>query len=369
MILPARWPRAPSNASTASPTVDAPAAQRRLMNAHCPLRPGGAGDRWRALAGPLRRRAAGAPARVRPTGATGQQPPAGLDEGTAGCVAGRHSAPPTTLRDRLRFAEDDHRQRLRLDRSRDEGARAGPGARPGASCPAAPTPTRNTAMPPGDDPTLTRRQLLALSAVLAIVHGFRRGRELPVLGATTPATLGRPALHGARPDRVRRRRRRCKRGGPWIHGARGASADARASWPRWPTLGLQIVSVHLDAATAKGEGSTRFSPRPSATACATSCCRSCPPAERPTDRAGSTRSPHVGAHGAHGFGGGAAALLPQSRVRVRPGPRRHALARRADAGHGRGGMQLELDVFWAAIAGDDPVALLRRYEGAWRWCI
>ena len=127
-------------------------------------------------------------------------------------------------------------------------------------------------------------------------------------------------------------------------------------------LGLQLVSVHLDAATARGEGFDAFLTQAKRYGIRYVVFPFVPPAERPADRAG--------------FEALAQRLARMSRtaaaLELRFCYHNHAFEFGRDRdgtqwldvlmqGTAAAGMGLELDVFWAAIAGDDPVALLRRY--------
>ena len=129
-------------------------------------------------------------------------------------------------------------------------------------------------------------------------------------------------------------------------------------------LGLRVVSVHLDAATARGEGFDAFLTEAKRHGLGYVVFPFVPPDERPTDRAG--------------FEALAQRLARMSRaaaaLELRFCYHNHAFEFGRDRdgtrwldvlmqGTAAAGMGLELDVFWAAIAGDDPVALLRRHAG------
>ena len=129
-------------------------------------------------------------------------------------------------------------------------------------------------------------------------------------------------------------------------------------------LGLQVVSVHLDAATAGGEGFEAFLGQVKGHGLRYVVFPFVPPGERPADRAG--------------FDALAARLARMSgqasALELRFCYHNHAFEFGRDRdgtrwldvlmqGTAAAGMRLELDVFWAAIAGDDPVALLQRYAG------
>lgn len=132
--------------------------------------------------------------------------------------------------------------------------------------------------------------------------------------------------------------------------------------PLAASLGLSIVSVHLDAPTSRGEGYEAFLPQAKRHGLRFVVFPFVPPAERPTDRAG--------------FDALAARLARMARAATAAGLQlcyhNHAFEFGRDRdgttwldvlmqGTADAGMQLELDVFWAAIAGADPVALLQRY--------
>ena len=129
-------------------------------------------------------------------------------------------------------------------------------------------------------------------------------------------------------------------------------------------LGLALTSVHLDDATAKGEGFESFLADAKRLGLQYVVVAYVPPAERPTDRAG--------------FEAIAARLSRMARAATAAGLRlcyhNHAFEFGQDRdgtrwldvlmrGTADAGVQLELDVFWAAFAGADPVAVLRRSKG------
>ena len=134
--------------------------------------------------------------------------------------------------------------------------------------------------------------------------------------------------------------------------------------PLASSLGLTIVSAHLDGPTAKGEGLEAFLADAKRLGLQYVVVPFVPPAERPTDRAG--------------FDAVAARLSRMARATSAAGLQlcyhNHAFEFGQDRdgtrwldvlmqGTAEAGMQLQLDVFWAAIAGMDPVALLGRYKG------
>jgi sugar phosphate isomerase/epimerase len=129
-------------------------------------------------------------------------------------------------------------------------------------------------------------------------------------------------------------------------------------------LGLALTSVHLDNPTSKGEGFEAFLADAKRLGLQYVVVAYVPPAERPTDRAG--------------FEAIAARLSRMARAATAAGLRlcyhNHAFEFGQDRdgtrwldvlmrGTADAGMQLELDVFWAAFAGADPVAVLRQYKG------
>jgi sugar phosphate isomerase/epimerase len=129
-------------------------------------------------------------------------------------------------------------------------------------------------------------------------------------------------------------------------------------------LGLSIVAAHLDMPTAKGEGLAAFIAQAKAHGVRYLVVPYVPPAERPTDRAGfeqladrlARMSKEVSAAGCqlcyhnHAFEFG----------QDRDGTRWLDVIMQGTAASG---MKLELDVFWAAITGADPVATIRQYSG------
>jgi sugar phosphate isomerase/epimerase len=129
-------------------------------------------------------------------------------------------------------------------------------------------------------------------------------------------------------------------------------------------LGLSIVSAHLDLATAGGKGIETFVAQARDHGLRYIVIPYVAPAERPTTRAGfeqlATRCRTIGevvtragmtlCYHNHAFEFG----------RDATGARWLDVLMQATAASR---MQLELDVFWATIAGGDPVDLLRRYAG------
>lgn len=129
-------------------------------------------------------------------------------------------------------------------------------------------------------------------------------------------------------------------------------------------LGLTIVSVHLDGPTSAGEGLDGFVEEAKTHRLRYVVVPFVAPAERPTDRAG--------------FDALAARLSRMARTASSAGLQlcyhNHAFEFGRDPngttwldtlmrGTAEAGMQLQLDVFWATIAGANPVALLRQYKG------
>jgi sugar phosphate isomerase/epimerase len=129
-------------------------------------------------------------------------------------------------------------------------------------------------------------------------------------------------------------------------------------------LGLSIVSAHLDLATAGGQGVEAFIAQAREHGLRYIVIPYVAPADRPTTRAG--------------FEQLAARCRAIGEVVTRAGMtlcyHNHAFEFGRDADGARwldvlmqataaSGMQLELDVFWASIAGGDPLELLNRYSG------
>ncbi|MCC7034347.1 MAG: TIM barrel protein [Acidobacteria bacterium] len=129
-------------------------------------------------------------------------------------------------------------------------------------------------------------------------------------------------------------------------------------------LGLAIVSVHLDGPTARGEGFEAFLPEAKRLGIRDLVVPFVAPAERPADRAG--------------FEAMAARLAAMARTASAAGLRLAYHNHAFEFGRDRDGtawidvlmkgtadarMLLQLDVFWATVAGADPVAVLRRYAG------
>jgi sugar phosphate isomerase/epimerase len=134
--------------------------------------------------------------------------------------------------------------------------------------------------------------------------------------------------------------------------------------PLATALGLTIVSAHLDGATAKGDGFEAFLAQAKSHGLRDVVVPFVPAAERPADRAG--------------FDAVAARLSRMARASSDAGLQlcyhNHAFEFGKDRdgtrwldvlmqGTAAAGMQLQLDVFWASVAGADPVALLRQYKG------
>lgn len=129
-------------------------------------------------------------------------------------------------------------------------------------------------------------------------------------------------------------------------------------------LGLAIVAAHLDRATATGEGLTAFITQAKAHGLKHLVVPFVPPAERPTDRAGFQQLAGRWARMAEEVRAAGLQLCYHN----------HAFEFGQDSdgtrwldvimqGTAASGMKLELDVFWAAITGADPVETIRRYSG------
>lgn len=134
--------------------------------------------------------------------------------------------------------------------------------------------------------------------------------------------------------------------------------------PLATALGLTIVSAHLDLPTTTGEGYDAFLAQAKSHGLRYVVFPYVAPAQRPTDRAG--------------FEALAARLARMARTASAAGLQlcyhNHAFEFGQDAGGTRwidvlmqgtadAGMHLQLDVFWASIAGADPVGMLKRYAG------
>ena len=128
-------------------------------------------------------------------------------------------------------------------------------------------------------------------------------------------------------------------------------------------LGLALTSVHLDDATAKGEGFDAFLGDARRLGLQYVVVASIPPDERTTDRAR--------------FDATVARLSRMSRAAAAAGLQlcyhNHAFEFGQDRdgtrwldvlmhGTADAGLQLELDVFWASFAGTDPVTVLEQYK-------
>jgi sugar phosphate isomerase/epimerase len=129
------------------------------------------------------------------------------------------------------------------------------------------------------------------------------------------------------------------------------------------SLGLALTSVHLDNATARGDGFDAFLADARRLGLQYVAVASIPPAERPADRAG--------------FDAIASRLSRMARAATASGLQlcyhNHAFEFAQDAdgtrwldvlmrGTADAGLQLELDVFWASFAGADPVTVLEQYK-------
>jgi sugar phosphate isomerase/epimerase len=128
--------------------------------------------------------------------------------------------------------------------------------------------------------------------------------------------------------------------------------------------GLSIVSSHLDGPTAKGQGLSEFIAQARSHGLKYLVVPWVPPAERPVDR--------------RGFEQFAARLSRMAGEVKKAGLQlcyhNHAFEFDTDRdgttwldvimqGTAAADMRLELDVFWASIAGGDPIALLEKYAG------
>lgn len=129
-------------------------------------------------------------------------------------------------------------------------------------------------------------------------------------------------------------------------------------------LGLGIASMHLDGPAAKGEGLDAVLADAKRLGIGDVVVPYVPPAERPSERAG--------------FDAIAARLSRMTRSAKAAGLQlcyhNHAFEFGRDRdgtrwldvlmdGTAKAGMQLQLDVFWASIAGVDPVALIKQFTG------
>lgn len=134
--------------------------------------------------------------------------------------------------------------------------------------------------------------------------------------------------------------------------------------PLASSLNLPIVSIHLDGPTARGEGFDPLLAQAKTLGARDVVMPYIPPADRPTTRAG--------------FEAIAVRLSAMARAASGAGLRlcyhNHAFEFGQDKdgtrwldvlmqGTAAAGMWLQLDVFWATIAGGDPVALLKQYAG------
>ena len=129
-------------------------------------------------------------------------------------------------------------------------------------------------------------------------------------------------------------------------------------------LGLSIVAAHLDGPTAAGANLPAFAAEAKAHGLRYLVMPYVPPAERPSDRAGFQK-----------IGQRLARMSSESRAAgLELCYHNHAFEFGKDADGTRwldvlmqetkaSGMKLELDVFWAAIAGADPVAVIKQYSG------
>lgn len=129
-------------------------------------------------------------------------------------------------------------------------------------------------------------------------------------------------------------------------------------------LGLSIVSVHLDGPTSAGEGLGAFAEEAKKLGARYAVVPFVAPDARPTDRAGVDALAARFSRTARTASAAGLQLCYHNHAfefgRERGGPTwLDALMQgTADAG-----MQLQLDVFWATVAGADPVAVLRQHKG------
>lgn len=128
-------------------------------------------------------------------------------------------------------------------------------------------------------------------------------------------------------------------------------------------LGLSIVSAHLDGATAAGNGLTAFLDKASAHGLRYVVVPYIAPADRPKDRGGFQQ-----------LGGRLARMSDDTRkAGLELAYHNHAFEFGAEGGErwldvlmattAAARMKLQLDVFWASIAGADPVAVIKQYSG------
>ncbi|MGE0462652.1 MAG: sugar phosphate isomerase/epimerase family protein [Vicinamibacterales bacterium] len=141
-------------------------------------------------------------------------------------------------------------------------------------------------------------------------------------------------------------------------------ATMRVVAPLASRLGLSIVSVHLDGPTSAGEGLAAFADEAKRHGARYAVVPFVAPEERPTDRAGFDALATRFSRMARTASAAGVQLCYHNHAfefgRDRDGTTwLDALMR----GTSDSGMQLQLDVFWATVAGADPVALLRRYRG------
>ena len=129
-------------------------------------------------------------------------------------------------------------------------------------------------------------------------------------------------------------------------------------------LGLSIVAAHLDQPTAKGQGLAEFIAQAKANGLRYLVVPFVTPAERPADRAGFEQLANRLARMADDVSAAGLQLCYHNHAfefgQDRDGTRWLDVIMQGTASLG---MKLELDVFWAAITGADPVDAIRRYSG------
>jgi sugar phosphate isomerase/epimerase len=129
-------------------------------------------------------------------------------------------------------------------------------------------------------------------------------------------------------------------------------------------LNLSIVSAHLDRPTATGEGLSALVAQAKANGLRYLVVPFVPPDERPTDRAGFVQLARRWSRMAEEVSAAGLQLCYHNHAfefgQDRDGTRWLDVIMQETAA---ARMKLELDVFWAAITGADPIEILRRYSG------